>query len=320
VLGGASGDEEGKFARIVADALRLPLDIVDESELAPTDPYASPELRLPEPSQYRWTDVDVAIAHRAVDFAGTCLSGLGGDPLLMFRPGYWIEWTAAGHPLRAAAALAEHWRLFGERPRPHLRSSLLGVISTRRMPPPELPAWLVPDFAQRIDAASRARASQRLLARTLGPRSLTEEPIWQTWLTWGDPSHNGMCLRTRHPFMDIRLLDFTTRIPPYPWLVDKRILREATARLLPEQVRRRPKTPLVDVPRRGTDEASLRRLAEFVREVPQADAYIDRARLTEALLAWDGTVATSLNSSLRPALGLVHWLAHHDVPRTNGFA
>ncbi|HET7047224.1 MAG TPA: asparagine synthase-related protein [Solirubrobacteraceae bacterium] len=316
VLGGASGDEEGVYASIVADALQLPIDIVDESHLPPTDPFARPELRLPEPSQYRWTDLDVRIAYQALAYAGTCLSGLGADPLLMFRPGYWIDWTVAGHPLRAITALTDNWRLFRERPRPHLRSSLLGILSARRTPPPELPGWLSPDFARRIDAADRARASRQLIARTLGQRSLTEEPSWQTWLTWGDPSYSGVRLRTRHPFMDLRLLDFVARIPPYPWLVDKRILREATVGVLPEAVRRRPKTPLVDVPRRGTDEASLSLLAEFVRGVPKADEYIDRERLAEDLLAWNRTHDTRRNWSLSAPLGLVHWLAHTTVPRT----
>jgi asparagine synthase (glutamine-hydrolysing) len=153
------------------------------------------------------------------------------------------------------------------------------------------------------------------MAQTRGQRSLTEDPSWQTWLTWGDPSFSGVPLQTRHPFMDLRLLDFATRIAPYPWLVDKRILRQATAGLLPDGVRRRPKTPLVDVPRRGTDNPSLRRLAEFVDEVPQAEAYLDRAGLTTDLLAWDGTTYMRQNWSLSTALGLVHWLAHRKVPK-----
>ncbi len=148
----------------------------------------------------------------------------------------------------------------------------------------------------------------------MGQRSLTEEPSWQTWLTWGDPSFSGVRLKTRHPFLDLRLLDFATRIPPYPWLMDKRILRESTIDLLPERVRRRPKTPLVEVQRRGTDAGSLRRLAEFVREVPQADRFIDRGRLAADVLAWDSAADTRRNWSLSRALGLVHWLAHRSGP------
>src|SRR5205807_2476296 len=113
----------------------------------------------------------------------------------------------------------------------------------------------------------------------------------------------------------LRLLDFVTRIPQFPWLADKRILREATAGLLPDTVRRRPKTPLVAARRRGTDETSLRRLAEFIREVPQADEYLDRTRLADELLAWSDTGEMGQNWSLTNALGLVHWLAHRRVPR-----
>jgi len=318
VLGAASGDEEGTWAGLVANALRLPIDLVDESALTPTDPYAPPPLRQPEPMRYRWTDLDLQLASRELAHSGTCLSGLGADPLLQLRPGYWIDWTAAGHPLRALAAMMEPWRLFRERPRPHLRATVHEMLGAQRQPPPEPPDWLSADFARRIDASGRLVASRRMLAETRGLRSLTDDPAWQTWLTWSDPSFSGVPLRTRHPFLDIRLLDFAARIPPYPWLVDKRILRDATAGLLPESVRRRPKTPLINVPRQGTDETSLKQLAQFVGEVTQADAYIDRGRLIEDLLAWDGTVGMRQKWSLSTVVGLVHWLAHRKVPTDRG--
>ena len=265
VLGGASGDEEGVYASLVADALGLPIDVVDDSVQTPTDPYANPELRAPEPNWYRSTDFDLRLARGALNHAGICLSGLGADPLLTFTPWYWIDWLVDGHPRRAVTAMLDHPRVFGERPRPHLRASLLGVLNARRVPPPELPDWLVPDLAQRTDVAERVRAHHRRSARVTGRQSLTEDPCWETWLTWGDPSlQRRTASHRRHPFMDLRLIDFVAAIPPYPWFVDKRVLREATIDLLPERVRRRPKTPLVASPRRGTEQASLRRLSEFV--------------------------------------------------------
>jgi asparagine synthase (glutamine-hydrolysing) len=234
----------------------------------------------------------------------------------MFTPWYWIDWLVDGHPRRAVTAMLDHRRVFSERPRPHLRASVLGLLNARRVPAPDLPDWLVPDLAQRTDVAERVRAHHRRSARATGRQSLTEDPCWETWLTWGDPSFNGVPLRTRHPFMDLRLINFVAGIPPYPWLVDKRVLRDATIDLLPERVRRRPKTPLVASPRRGTEQASLRRLAEFVGEVPRADRFIDRSRLAADLLTWNGAAQTRRNWSFGPALGLVHWLAHRTVPRT----
>lgn len=311
-LGGSSGDEEGAYARLVAEALGLPIDVVDDSGLTPTDPYAPPELRAPEPSPYRWTGLDLEMASRALDHARVCLSGLGADPLLAFTPRYSIDWLLAGHPLRVIAAMADQPRLFRERPRPHVRSLVRDMVGAPRVPSRPLPAWLAADFAVRTGAADRLRESQRVSV-TRGWRSLTEEPSWHTWLTWGHPSFNGVPLRTRHPFMDIRLLDFATRIPPYPWFVDKRILREATADLLPEAVRRRSKTPLVDAPRRGTEEAMVQRLVEFLHEVPDAEQFVDRNKLAKELLAPDGTVSAARNSSLKSGLGLVHWLTHRTA-------
>ena len=313
-LGGASGDEEGAYARLVAEGLGLPIDVVDDSGLTPTDPHAPPEVRAPEPSPYRWTCLELEMARRALDHAGVCLSGLGADPLLAFTPRYSIDWLLAGHPLRVIAALADQPRLFGDRPRPHVRSVVRDLVGARRVASRPPPAWLATDFVVRTAAAERSREAQRAWVRTRGWRSLTEDPCWHTWLTWGHPAFSGVPLRTRHPFMDIRLVDFATRIAPYPWFVDKRILREATADLLPEIVRRRPKTPLVDAPRRGTEQATVQRLVEFIREVPQAEQFIDRESLTRGLLTPSGVADAARNSSLRTGLGLVHWLAHRTVP------
>ena len=312
-LGGSSRDEEGAWARLVAEYLGLPIDVVDESLLTVTDPYAPPDFKTPEPTHYLWTSLQVEMVSRTLDHASVCLSGLGADPLLMFDAPYWIRWTLAGHPLRAIIAMADHTRVFGGRPRPHVRGTLHGLVATRRVPCGPLPDWLAADFVARTGAAERMRDSQRLLARTRGWRSLVAEPSWHTWLTWAHPSFSGAPLMIRYPFMDLRLLDFATRIPPYPWLVDKRILREATAELLPETVRRRRKTALVDAPRRGT-EADVRRLVEFVREVPQAEQFLDREALATELLAPSGADSAARNSSLRAALGLVHWLAHRTAP------
>ena len=45
----------------------------------------------------------------------------------------------------------------------------------------------------------------------------------------------------RHPFFDVRLLTYLLGIPPIPWFLNKKILRDAMRGKTPEPVRRRPK-------------------------------------------------------------------------------
>jgi hypothetical protein len=131
------------------------------------------------------------------------------------------------------------------------------------------------------------------------------------WFTWAHPSYTRLKLRVRHPFMDLRLLEFAARIAPQPWFEDKLILRQATAGLLPEPVRRRPKTGLVSGPRPSTTPVVRQAVSELIRSVPEADRFLNRQALISAVqqqnAAWEDFILA------RP-LGLVHWLSFWRRP------
>jgi asparagine synthase (glutamine-hydrolysing) len=63
-----------------------------------------------------------------------------------------------------------------------------------------------------------------------------------------DPAFTGSLVEYRHPLLDLRLIEFCLSLPPLPWCVRKEILRQAASGLLPEEVRRRPKTALAGWP------------------------------------------------------------------------
>jgi asparagine synthase (glutamine-hydrolysing) len=313
VLGGESGDREGDYAALVADELGVEVDLLDESTFTSTDPFAAPKLLTPEPSAYQWSDFQYQQIAVAARHARTCLSGLGADPLLGFVPWYWAEWLARGHVRRLATTYLDQARLFGQRPQPHLRSTVRHLTATRRTPDPVVPIWMNREFATSVDAVDRLRRITTPPSWTWDKRSLTRVPVWQTWFTWADPTYTRLPVRVRHPFVDLRLLEFTARIPPYPWLVGKRILRDATDGLLPTEVRRRPKTLLVDSRSARATPEVRQTLAELVASVPAAARFLDTATLREAVLAPDLTIWQ--HWILGRPVGLVHWLAHWKRPR-----
>jgi asparagine synthase (glutamine-hydrolysing) len=57
--------------------------------------------------------------------------------------------------------------------------------------------------------------------------------------------------------LDLRIVDYLLALPPFPWFLEKTLLREAMVGCLPESVRRRPKTPLAGDP-----------LAEWLKRFP----------------------------------------------------
>jgi asparagine synthase (glutamine-hydrolysing) len=73
-------------------------------------------------------------------------------------------------------------------------------------------------------------------------------PNWWWILESYDPGVTRLALEARHPLLDLRLVNFVLGIPPVPWCVDKHILREAMATVLPDAVVRRPKSPLAADP------------------------------------------------------------------------
>jgi asparagine synthase (glutamine-hydrolysing) len=69
-------------------------------------------------------------------------------------------------------------------------------------------------------------------------------PFWTYCFEAIDPGFTRILVEHRHPFFDLRVLTYLLAIPPLPWCDNKEVLRSAMFGLLPESVRRRPKTPL----------------------------------------------------------------------------
>ena len=68
---------------------------------------------------------------------------------------------------------------------------------------------------------------------------------WANVLEEEDAGWTRVHLETRAPLLDLRLLKFLLRLPPVPWCVHKEIMRQSMRELLPVEILRRPKTPLM---------------------------------------------------------------------------
>jgi hypothetical protein len=254
---------------------------------------------------------------RCAGHARVLLTGLPADGLLMFVPWYWIEWLAQGRLLRLARAWVGNARLFHVRPHPHVKQSATVAIAAIRGSRPTPPIWLAPDFARRIGAEARMRPLMAARASGVDARSIGRDPGWTAVFTWCSPSCHRVPIQIRHPLADLRLLDFVARLPPEPWLLRKRILREATRDLLPEAVLARPKTLLVSGRRASITPQVLDRLAELVRALPELERFLDSSALIETLTAPDAELNQVDNVFLSQALGLVYWSAHWRRPTAN---
>jgi asparagine synthase (glutamine-hydrolysing) len=60
-----------------------------------------------------------------------------------------------------------------------------------------------------------------------------------------DATCTGCHLEFRAPFMDRRLARFLLRIPPLPWAMEKFLVRHSQIGILPDEIRLRAKTPVL---------------------------------------------------------------------------
>ena len=313
VLGGDSGDLEGDFARLVADELGIPIDVDDATTRATIDPFDTPPMHQPEPMPYQYTDYLVRYVRVPARHAPVALSGHGSDVLFQFVPWYFLEWLMRGRVGRVTRAFGERVRLGQGRPRPHLRM-ILQWASYGRSAQPRLPPWLLPDFVARSGVIDRQRERMPkpfgVRGRDIDPRALTCDPMWAWLFRVGDPAFTGEPVRVRHPFVDLRLIEFARSLAPEPWLVDKRVLREAAKSRLPEAVRTRPKTVLVRTPPSGVTDDALASLVEMIRSASELQRFVDVDRLALEVVGSGNDDDVFRRWWRERALGIAYWLWH----------
>ena len=174
----------------------------------------------------------------------------------------------------------------------------------------ELPDWIDESFAKRTHLLDRLKESflnpiNPVEKRPSAIRVLNSK-VWAPLFEGYDPGATRLDLEVRHPFIDVRLVEYLLAIPAAPWCVNKHILRVTMKDRLPADVLNRPKTPLAGDPAlQITRNRSVRWLDSF--EVnPQLRVFVNlnRRRSIADELTPDG-----LWASLR-VFALNYWLTN----------
>lgn len=271
-------DEERHFSQVVANSLNIPIRhlAADKFELFDgmdqLEPF--PELMegLARPSFFNAVNRQMDPGFRVA------LSGLDGDALFA------ASWVAQ---LKSQAAKGQFGRLAVDTFRyARTKQNLLGAV-VRRLPfrrpatfvEPSFPSWFNPAFEQRVGLKDR-------LATVFAPKDLGrgardeayQAMTLQTWLPsleGRDIGVTGVPVDHRHPFLDLRMVEFGLSLPAIPWCVDKHIVREAARNLLPTSIRKRPKSPLGGDPMRFAIRKFLAGRTERLKLHPDLFRYID---------------------------------------------
>jgi asparagine synthase (glutamine-hydrolysing) len=190
-----------------------------------------------------WTDSvrEVARVGRVM------LTGHGGDGILASSQLHVLRMLRRGRWLRVARECGEYWLRRHKVPPMGIRSRVkqrLGLVP----PAPAFPAWIEPELARRLRLHEKWNARHQPSAvagddlRAEAARHMRTS--WATILDAYDAEWSRSAVEYRHPFFDLRVVDFLLQVPPLPWLASKELARDAWPNLLPEVVRNRPKVPL----------------------------------------------------------------------------
>ena len=245
-------DRDGANARKVAEFLRIPIQCLAVDHLHLFDRWDDPDTAWPEPvddpffagvfDQFKMIAADCRVV----------LSGEGSDNLMHFE-----MWPYAKDMLRR-----RDWRQFfadvprylwiRQSPWPGVRrraKDLFGMDPAA----PAFPRWIAHNFAKRANLEARWKdvlASSAGAGHPIHPvaHASLALPQWPGLFENENPGVTRYPVEVRHPFLDLRIVNFLLALPPFPWFYEKLLLREAMAGRLPESVRVRPKTPLAGDP------------------------------------------------------------------------
>jgi asparagine synthase (glutamine-hydrolysing) len=310
---------ERHYAGLMAEALGIPIHYLPADDYTLFDRCSEVGCQTPEPSDNPLpaiaSDVFRLIARRC-RFA---LSGDGGDPALFPSPAsHFINLVKAGSP---SAAIADVVRCLthGQRPPFGIRAALRywrGNDGLRQGYPP----WVSQDFAARVNLRARWEElhSEPMSLDPLRPGAYHDlhSPFWPSLFEAYDPGVTSCQLEFRHPFFDIRLLTYLLSVPPMPWFLHKKLLRDAMRGWLPEPIRRRPKTPMAADPISALLRQPQPGWPSHFDETPELAQYVDRAKIPAGAGLPSQVERYGSNWPLltRP-LCLNHWLAHTQSPK-----
>jgi asparagine synthase (glutamine-hydrolysing) len=310
-------DQERYYSEAAAQHLGIPITHITADQFSLFDEagdmdQAEPFLLSPLTGQFS------DLLRRCAGIGRIALTGYDGDAFMAEHPPYYF------------AALARKMKIR------HLFTDLIGYVCTQRgMPPIGLrtwlmrmitgrqevsifyPKWIDEEFARRINlrercneiyGAPRLQATESETSFDLRPSLLRalNSKVWASLFEGFDPGATKLALEFRHPFIDLRLVEYLFSIPAVPWCINKHILRVAMKDRLPAAVVQRPKTPLAGDPALELSRDASVRCLDKLDANPQLKAFVDISCLRSIAeeLTTDG-----LWANLR-VLALNRWLTN----------
>ena len=231
-------DPENRASWLVAQHLGVAQEVID-SDLLHYDP--SWRERPAAEAEPGWVMVypqaQTADARAMAQQAESWFYGEGPDNALTFEWRAYLKWLLR-HQMwwRLTQALCTYFNTKTLRE----WGTTLGVWSGRKRV-----IWLTPDLGYIRDPGGVTSVMTEP-ADSWRPAALESfrGALWPNMLESLDSEYASTAIDWRHPYLDLRVLEFMLATPPIPWGRRKRLIRHAMRGRLPQEILERDKTPL----------------------------------------------------------------------------
>lgn len=235
-------DKESYYTKKICEHLNIPLTLIPGEKYIKID-YTK-KLDFPEPSvrchQSTWNGFIDRIS--SAQKPPVILTGFGADPLFSQDPNYWLNQLLKMNLYGILRDTCYHIRLTKKIPRYINRNQIKYVLKMKQAR--SYPDWFNPAFEKEYALKQRNQITDEV--RKLKRKIIM--PFWSYLQVMGDPDQLMLPVKFVHPFLDIRLIDFCSRLPAYPYCAKKQLLRKTVEPYLPKEVIARPKTTLPNHP------------------------------------------------------------------------
>jgi len=301
--------EEGHYAEVVADALRIPIEFQVSDETGLWRYLNHKEHHWPEPSHLPWSDGGLAQMCQIAVRSRVALTGFGGDPALScLLSVHFLQFLKKRQFGRAVADVIRYVGAEGRFSRLYCRTRWERWFASKGHAP-HYPGWLNQDLEEHLGLRDRWEALTGSTAPNEAVRPVAYEamvdPMWPALFEGYDCGVTGVPVEVRHPFFDLHLVSFLLALPALPWCSDKELLREAGRGILPDVVRLRRKSPLMGDPLIALLKRPESAWVDSFEAVPELRRYVERRLIPkvsgekDAWSAWIHLRPLSLNFWLR---------------------
>jgi asparagine synthase (glutamine-hydrolysing) len=297
-------DDERHYATVAARHLNIPIRFdVRDDEISIAD-WDRVKVRTPEPvANPPAFAAGIAFLRDMASDGRVLLYGEGPDDALRYEWRAYLSYLLTHE--RVGALIRALWLDVTMHRRIPLRTSLrrLLTVGDNRNRREMLPPWLNDAFAARTGCMQRWDGARRPSSSPHPVRPLAFSAFhharWQALFEDCDINGGLSHAEIRHPFVDVRLLEYLLALPAMPWCRNKLITRRAMQATLPREVLRRRKTAL-----RISPDFARARTSGMPRLVasPHLAMYVNADKVPSA-----PATEIELRSTLR-AHGLNYWL------------